>query len=123
MDTRAPQGIVPVVAAVEPKARRGSTATDLPKSKTVEQSAKSGAAQLTRDDERRAEAKARAEALRSQSEMDIKTHEATGSIVIQTLDSATGDILHQFPDNATLKKRAIARYEALQGTPTIKRTV
>ena len=123
MDTRAPQGFVPIVAAVEPKAKRGSTATDLPKSKTVEAAAKSAAAQLTRDDQRRVEAKARAEALRNQSEMDVKTHEATGSIVIQTLDSESGDILHQFPDNATLKKRAIARYEALQGTPTIKRTV
>lgn len=123
MDTRAPQGFVPLVAAVEPKMKRGSTATDLPKSKTVEPASKAGTAKLAEDEARRAETKARADAMRAQSEVDIKTHEATGSLVIQTLDSANGDVLHQFPNNATLKQRAVARYEALQGAPSIKRTV
>ena len=123
METRAPQGFVPVVAAVEPKPKRGSTATDLPKSKTVEPTEKLAATQLANDEAKREEAKARADAMRNESEMDIKTHAATGSLVIQTLDSSSGEVVHQFPDNATLKKRAIARYEALQGAPVIKRTV
>ncbi|MFN3227560.1 MAG: hypothetical protein ACE360_15075 [Hyphomicrobiales bacterium] len=126
MDTRAPQGFVPLVAAVEPKAKRGSTATDLPKPKTVEPSAKAaraGSEQIAQDEARRAKQKATAEALRAQSEMDVKTHEATGTLVIQTLAGDTGELRHQFPNNATLKSRAIARYEAVQGAPAIRRTV
>jgi hypothetical protein len=126
MDTRAPQGFVPLVAAVEPKAKRGSTATDLPKPKTVEPGTKaprSGNEDLVQDDARRARNQAMADAMRAQSEMDVKTHQATGSVVIQTRDSQTGELMHQFPNNATLKKRAMARYEAVQGAPTIKRTV
>ena len=126
METRAPQGFVPLVAAVEPKEKRGSTATDLPKTKSVEptaDAAKSTRADTARDDERRANNEARADAAMKRSEMDVKTHAATGSLVLQSRDVETGELVHQFPNNATLKSRAIARYEAVQGTPTIKRVV
>jgi hypothetical protein len=107
MDTRAPQGFVPLVAAVEPKAKRGSTATELPKPKTVEPSAKSrngpAMSKLPRMKRAAPNQKATAEALRAQSEMDVKTHEATGTLVIQTLAGDTGELRHQFPNNATLK--------------------
>ena len=125
MDTRAPQGFVPLAAAAtEPRAKRGSAATELPKPKTVDSSNRAETAsneRLAEDETRRARQKETADALRAQSEVDIKTHEATGSIVIQTRDSSTGEIVHQFPDNATLKQRAMARYEAVQGSATIKR--
>ncbi|MFK7791358.1 MAG: flagellar protein FlaG [Devosiaceae bacterium] len=126
METRVPQGYVPVVAAVEPKVKSGSTATDLPRPKTVEPTTKpsqSGSATLKEQQARREETRLRAEAMRSQSEMDVKTHQATGSLVIQTRDAQDGDVIHQFPNNATLKSRAIARYEAVQGAPTIRRTI
>ncbi|MFN3169665.1 MAG: hypothetical protein ACE37E_03130 [Hyphomicrobiales bacterium] len=126
MDTRAPQGFVPIVAAVEPKAKRGSAATDLPKPKAVEPSAeapRSNNERIAEDEARRARQEASAEALRAQSELDVKTHEATGSLVIQTLAGDTGELRHQFPNNATLKQRAIARYDALQGVSEIRRTV
>jgi uncharacterized FlaG/YvyC family protein len=126
METRVPQGFVPLVAAVEPKAKRGSAVTDLPRPKTVEESApsaKTGSATLKDEETRREEARQRAVAMQAQSELDIKTHEATGSLVVQTRDIASGEIVHQFPNNATLKSRAIARYEAVQGAATIRRTV
>lgn len=126
METRVPQGFVPVVAAVEPRAKRGSAPTEMPRPKTVEATAKpsqSGSTTLKQDEARREEARQRANAMRSQNEMDVKTHEATGSLVLQTRDAQTGELMHQFPNNATLKSRAIARYEAVQGAPTIKRTV
>ena len=126
MDTRAPQAFVPMVVAAEPRAKRGSAATDMPKAKTVEPTAapvKTGNEQLRQEEERRADAQARADAMRWQSELDVRTHEATGSIVIQNRDPETGEVVHQFPNNATLKSRAIARYEAVQGAPAIKRTI
>lgn len=126
MDTRAPQGFVPIVAAVEPKAKRGSAATDLPKPKSVEptaSAAKSTQSETTRDEDRQAQQREQAQAMLKRSEVDVKTHAATGSLVLQSLDLDTGELIHQFPNNATLKKRAMARYESVQGAPTIKRTV
>ena len=128
MEARAPQGFIPVVAATEPQTRRGSAATDLPKPKSVDatekvSSVRTGKEQLAEEEARRAQNRDRQEEARARSHTDVKTHAATGSIVIQTLHADNGDVLHQFPDNVTLKQRAIARYQALQGAPEIKRTV
>ena len=126
METRAPQGFVPVVAAVEPKVKRGSAATDLPKPKSVDPSEKTS---QTRAFERAEEEvqpindEAREADLQPRSELAVRTHEATGSLVVQTLAMESGNLLHQFPNDATLKQRAIARYQAVQGAGEIKRTV
>ena len=126
METRAPHGAVPFAAIDPPKAKRSSAVTDLPKSKTVEpvsKPSKAGSAVLAEEEARREQAKARNEALRAQSQTDVMTHQATGSLVVQTRDSTSGEVLHQFPNNPTLKQRAMARYEAIQGAPTIRRLV
>lgn len=128
METRAPSGAVPLINVAPEKPKRAATVTDIPKAKSVEntkpaQDAKAGSRQLAEEEARRADNRARQEALRPPSEMIIKTHEATGSVVIQTSDYDTGQIVHQFPNNATLKERAYQRYDALQGTPSIRRTV
>lgn len=126
METRAPQGFVPLVAAVEPRVKRGSTATELPKSKAIEPTERTDSTRRSADGQ---EAEQRAENLAAldedgrRSEVDIKTHAATGSLVLQALDASTGEVLHQFPNNATLKSRAIARYESVQGAPSIRRTI
>ena len=128
MEARAPQGFIPVVAAAEPQTRRGSAATDLPKPKAVDatemvSSVRTGKEQLAEEEARRAQNRDRQEEARARSHTDVKTHAATGSIVIQTLHTDNGDIVHQFPNDATLRRRAIERYDAVQGSDTIKRTV
>lgn len=128
METRAPSGTVPLINAAPEKPKRAATVTDIPKAKSVEntkqaQDAKAGSRQLAEEEARREANRLRQEALRPPSELIVKTHEATGSMVIQTSDYDTGLIVHQFPNNATLKERAYMRYDALQGTATIKRTV
>lgn len=124
METRAPQGFIPLASTAEPRVRQGSAPTDLPKPKTVSQVEKPSEANPPRgndaqEEERRAVE--RAVSFQLMSETEVKTHEATGSIVIQTRDAKTGEILSQFPNNATLKQRAMERYAAVQGAPTIKR--
>lgn len=128
METRAPSGAVPLINAAPEKPKRAATVTDIPRAKSVENTkpasdTRAGGRQLAEEEARRASNLARQEALRPLSKMSVKTHEATGSVVIQTSDYDTGMIKHQFPNNATLKERAYQRYGALQGTPTIKRTV
>lgn len=128
METRAPTGVVPLINTAAEKPKRPVATTYLPESKTVESTqqtsdTRAGSRQLAEDEARRAENHARQETLRPLSKMSVKTHEATGSLVIQTSDHDTGMIIHQFPNNATLKERAYMRYDALQGTPTIKRTI
>lgn len=128
METRAPSGAVPLINAAPEKPKRAATVTDIPKAKSVENTkpasdARAGSRQLAEEEARRASNLARQEDLRPFSKMSVKTHEATGSLVIQTSDYDTGMIIHQFPNNATLKERAYMRYDALQGTPTIRRTI
>lgn len=125
METRAPTGVIPLVAVAEPKVKRGSsTATDMPKPKTVEEVAKpspSASDFKAQEQARRDEQRQREIAMQPESELNVMTHAATGSLVLQTLDIQSGELRHQFPNNATLKSRAIARYDAVQGAPTIKR--
>lgn len=128
METRAPSGAVPLINAAPEKPKRAATVTDIPKAKSVENTkpapdTRAGSRQLAEEEARRASNLAHQKALRPLSKMSVKTHEATGSLVIQISDYDTGMIKHQFPNNATLKERAYMRYEALQGTPTIRRTV
>lgn len=127
METRAPQSVMPLIAAPQPKTRRASVPTELPEVKTVKQpeplaNARPARDHLAEEEASRAEARERAQAVQVPApQTQVRTHEATGSVVIQTLNANSGDVQHQFPNNATLKQRAIARYEALQGTATIKR--
>lgn len=128
METRAPSGAVPLINAAPEKPKRAATVTDIPRPKSVDETkpadkAGAGSRQLAEEEARRADNRMRQEALRPPSQFEVKTHEATGSVVIQTSDYETGLIKHQFPNNATLKERAYMRYGALQGTATIKRTV
>jgi hypothetical protein len=128
METRAPSGAVPLINAAPEKPKRAATVTDIPPTKSVEETKPgektgAGSRQLAEEEARRAANRMHQESLRPPSLFEVKTHEATGSVVLQTSDYETGLIKHQFPNNATLKERAYMRYDALQGTATIKRTV
>ncbi|MBV6657920.1 MAG: flagellar protein FlaG [Devosiaceae bacterium] len=126
METRAPQGFAPLASVVEPKPRQNANPTDLPKEKSVAAAEKAEQAKIARQsdaeerEEKVAERVVMPEAL---SETEVMTHKATGSMVLQIRDLSSGEVINQFPNNATLKQRAMEKYAAVQGASTIRRTV
>lgn len=126
METRAPQAFVPVAMTPEPKVRQGAAPTELPKPKSVNETEEADKSANARENSQREEDRATEERLAAidlMSRTEVRTHEATGSLVLQTKDNSTDEVISQFPNNATLKQRAIAKYAAVQGAPAIKRTI
>ncbi|MEM6383891.1 MAG: hypothetical protein AAF739_14560 [Pseudomonadota bacterium] len=130
METRPPPGALPLAPIPEPKQREGASETELPKVKSVPETDKTEDSGTARDSDAKENERTVAErvaeaspAIVSMSETEVKTHAATGSVVLQTLDMSSGELINQFPNNATLKQRALEKYAALQGTGSIKRTI